>query len=293
MRRWFAIAKATTLEILSEPLSLLLLLSALTLAVLAPALHYHQFGESTRMAREAGLSSLFTFGTVFAVAGIFRSFRRELETGTAQMAMSHSVSRGIFFVAKFSGALAAYAVFAVILANVSFVMVCGAAVGGEIARRSGDIARLWAPALAAGLAVVVLAPAVAAALNRFWRVRFVLSAFAAAFLISSAGMAWFMDFPLAARLSGAWLVLAFPAAFHIAAASAFAVGMRQSFAVAATALTMTLSSCAVGNYYLADFLSKGGVVPWMYVAEALLASLPAVAAFVVLGVHLFERRDIA
>ena len=69
--------------------------------------------------------------------------------------------------------------------------------------------------------------------------------------------------------------------------------MRQSFAVAATALTMTLSSCAVGNYYLADFLSKGGAVPWMYVAEALLASLPAVAAFVVLGVHLFERRDIA
>ena len=55
MRRWFAIAKATALEIFSEPLSLLLLLSALALVILAPALHYPQFGEPTRLARDAGL----------------------------------------------------------------------------------------------------------------------------------------------------------------------------------------------------------------------------------------------
>lgn len=41
MRRWSAIAGATALEILSEPLSLLLLIAALTLAALAPAFHYH------------------------------------------------------------------------------------------------------------------------------------------------------------------------------------------------------------------------------------------------------------
>ena len=55
MRGIMSVAKATALEILSEPLTLLVLLAALTMAVLAPAFHYHQFGEATRMARDAGL----------------------------------------------------------------------------------------------------------------------------------------------------------------------------------------------------------------------------------------------
>ena len=51
-------------------------------------------------------------------------------------------------------------------------MVYGAAVGGEIARRSGDIARLWGPALAAGSAVIVLPPVVAAVMTAEFSVTF-------------------------------------------------------------------------------------------------------------------------
>ena len=57
MRRFIAIAKTTALEILAEPLSLLVLTASLALAVFAPAFHYHQFGEPARMARDAGLSA--------------------------------------------------------------------------------------------------------------------------------------------------------------------------------------------------------------------------------------------
>jgi hypothetical protein len=293
MRRWFAIAKATALEMISEPLSLLLLLAALSLVTLAPALHYHQFGEPTRMARDAGLSSLFLFASVFAVTGVFRSLRREIESGTAQMAISHSVSRRVFFLAKFGGAAAAYAFFAVITASVSFVMVYGAAVGGEIARRSGDIARLWGPALAAGSAVIVLPPVVAAGLNRFRRFRFVQSSFALTFVFSLAAVGWFFDFREVVRLASAWIPLAFPSAVFIAAAAAFAVAMRPNYAVLALSAVLIVSVPAIGNYYLADSLSKGASVPWGYVVLSAAAALPGVASFLVLGAFLFERRDIA
>jgi ABC-type transport system involved in multi-copper enzyme maturation permease subunit len=292
MRRWFAIAKATALEMMSEPLSLLLLLTSSALVTLAPALHYHQFGEPTRMACDAGLSSLFVFAGVFAVTGVFRSLRREIKSGTAQMAISRSVSRRVFFLAKFSGALMAYAVFAIITAAVSYVMVCGAAIGGEMARRSGDIARLWGPALAAGCAAVILPLIVAAALNRFWRFRFVLSAFALTFVFSLAAAGCFFDWREAVRLSSAWVPLFFPAAVLISLASALAVSMRLSYAVVSFAVALCAFVPAIGNYYLADSLAKGAAVPWGYVALSAAAALPPIAAFLVLGVHLFERRDI-
>ena len=49
MRKFASIAWATAIEILDDPLSLLVLLSSAALLVLAPTLHYHQFGEVTRM----------------------------------------------------------------------------------------------------------------------------------------------------------------------------------------------------------------------------------------------------
>jgi ABC-type transport system involved in multi-copper enzyme maturation permease subunit len=293
MRRWSAIAKATALEILSEPLSLLLLLSALALVTLAPALHYHQFGEPERMARDAGLSAFFTFATVFAVVGVYRSFRREIEIGTAQMAVSHSVSRTCFFLSKFLGALSAYAVFALIAACVSLVMVRGAQIGGVIAGRTGEIARIWAPALAAGAAVMVVPPVAAAALNRFFRVRFVPASFLLALALSVAAAAWFFDFRLAVRSASAWVPLAAPATVFIAAASAFAAGLKPNLAITCLVLCFAAFVPAVGNYYLADSLSRGASVSWGYVGLSAAAALPAVAAFLYAGVWLFERRDIA
>ena len=130
---------------LSEPLALLTLLAALAIEVLAPAFHYHQFGEATRMARDAGLSSLFMGGSVFAVFVTIRAFRREIESGTMEMALAHPVSRAGFFLGKALGAVLAYLAFAAVVAATALVMVEGAAVGGAIAKRSGDIARIYGP----------------------------------------------------------------------------------------------------------------------------------------------------
>lgn len=295
MRRWAAIVRTTALEMLSEPLSLLVLLAALALEVLAPAFHYHQFGEPTRMARDAGLSAFLTCGGVFAVFVTIRAFRREVESGTLEMALAHPVSRAGFFLAKTTGAAFAYLLFACVVAMTSLVIVHGAAIGGEIARRSGDIARLYGPCFAAGMAVIVLPLVVGAALNRFAGCRFVLSAFVVAFTLSAAAaaVAVVRDPGLAGRLVSAFVLLALTGFVFVSSAAAFSVRLKANAAAACVGVVAAVALPAVGNYYLADALSNGGSVPWSYVGLAVAATVPAVALFLFLGLGFIGDRDVA
>ena len=294
VRRTLSIARATALEILSEPLSLLVLLAALVLAVLAPAFHYHQFGEATRMARDAGFSALFTCGSVVAVFGTIRAIRSEIESGTLEMALAHPVSRVGFFLAKAIGAFAAYLVFAAIVFLTAMTIVDGAAIGGEIAEKTGALARLYGPRLAMGVGVIVLPLVVAAALNRFAGCRFVISSVLISLLCAgvSAMTAIGRDAGLALRMLPAAVLLGVLAAVLLSAAAAFAVRFRAHAAAAACGLVLAAFLPAIGNYYLADALSNGGRVPWGYVGLATLAAVPAVLLFLLLGVHFINGRDI-
>jgi len=294
VRKLLAIARATALEILSEPLSLLVLLSALTMTVLAPAFHYHQFGEATRMARDAGFSSLFVCGGLVAVFGTIRAFRREIESGTLEMALAHPVSRTAFFFGKTLGGFVAAFVFSAIVFLTSFVIVTGAAIGGEVARRTGELARLWGPCLAAGVGVMILPLLFAAVLNRFAHFRFVLTVFVSAAVLASlaAGAAAFLPIAAFFRLLAAAVPLAFPTAILLLASAAFAVRFRANAAAAAVGCVFAALLPAVGNYYLSDALSAGGSVPWSYVAISALASAPALVLFALLGVRFINGRDL-
>ena len=291
MRKYSSILKATALEILSEPLSLLVLLAALVLTVFAPAFHYHQFGEPTRMARDAGFSAIFVCGSVLAVFGTIRAFRREVESGTLEMALAHPVSRGGFFLAKAAGAFVSYLVFALTVLGTELTIVWGAGVGGIVAARTGELALVFGPALAAGVAVILLPLVLAALLNRFARFRFVPTAFAfalaLALLFGGAALA-LVPSALARHLPVA-LLLACPALVLLSAAAAFAVRFRANAAASAVGLVFAATLPAVGNYYLSEALANGGRVPWAYVGLTALAALPAVAAFLLLGVRFMNR----
>ena len=294
VRRILAIVRATALEVLSEPLSLLVLLAALVLAVLAPAFHYHQFGEATRMARDAGFSALFTCGSVVAVFGTIRAIRGEIESGTLEMALAHPVSRIGFFLSKALGAAAAYLVFAAVVFLTTVTIVDGAAIGGEIAAVSGGLARLYGLRLAMGVGIIVLPLVVGAALNRFAGCRFVITAVFTALLCAaaSAAVAVGHDARLAARMLPVVVLLVVLATVLLSAAAAFAVRFRAHAASAACGLVFAALLPAVGNYYLADALTGGGRVSWAYVGLAVLAAVPAVLLFLLLGVHFINGRDI-
>lgn len=293
MRKSLAILKTTALEILSEPLSLLLLLAALVLTVLAPAFHYHQFGEATRMARDAGFSALFTCGSALAVFVTIRSFRREVESGTWEMALAHPISRRGFFLAKTAGAFAASLVFAAIVFGTELTIVWGAAVGGRLAAQTGDLARIFGPALAAGLAVILLPLILAAALNRFARCRFVLTAFVLALAFSAVfgGVSLALASQMLVRYLPVVVLIVCLMSVLLSAAAAFAVRVKANAAASAVGLVVVALLPAVGNYYLSNALAKGGVVPWSYVGLAALAALPAVVAFLLLGSVLADGKD--
>lgn len=246
-------------------------LSALALSALAPAFHYHQFGDPTRMARDAGISALVVFGAIVAVYGAIKSFRRDIESGTAAVCLSHGVSRRGFFVAKFTGLLSACAVFFLAVAADSIIIVRGAAIGGRIAAASGDLARIWGPSLAVALCPLVLPLVLAAALNRFFRFRFVLSANLLMLFLALAGMFFRLDLPLALGHLADLAAASLPLVVWLAAASAFAVRLRTNAAAALAALVIVVQL---------PFLKAWAV-------------LPALLFFIYLGEVLFDECDIA
>ena len=292
MRRFWAIVRATALEMISEPLSLLVLMGALALSTLAPAFHFHQFGEATRMARDAGVSALLVAGSVFAFFATARTFRRELESGTAAVALAISVSRSVFFLAKATGAFLAYALFAAAIAANSLTVTNGAALGGALAERTGDLARLWGPSYALGVAAIVLPVIVAAALNRFARFRFTLSAFSLTVLVALLSAAYRFDASLASRLVRVWLPLAALPVAVAAATAAVTVRFRPSVANALVAALAVLSLPFVGNHCLSDALSRGGTVGWGYALAATGVTAVAIAAFLLAGTSFINARDL-
>lgn len=292
-RRCRAIAWATALEVFCEPLVLLTLVVSAALAALAPALHYHQFGDATRMARDAGISSMLVGGSIVAFFAPLKTVRRELETGTAQMALSRAVSRTEFFLSKVLGCMLAHMAFSATVAMVSLTVVRGAVIGAGIAETSGQLARIWGPSLAFALSVGVLPLVFAAALNRFWNFRFVPTACMLALLLSAAGAIYRFDALLAARLVPALVLAAAPSAVLLAVSAALAVRFKGNAVSSMCAVFCAVMLPALGNYCLSDALSDGGAIGAGYFLFAVLALAPAVAAALAAGVWLINGRDVA
>ncbi len=267
-------------------------MSALALAVLTPALHYHQFGEPSRMARDAGLSALLVVGLGYAVFCTVKAFRREIDSGTMQMALAHSVSRAAFFTAKLCGVMAAYLVFAATVTAASLTVVNGAEIGGRLAVAHGEIAPIWGRSFAFAVSAIVAPPVLAALLNRFADFRWTPTATLLSAACAVAGIFYRFDGRLAARFLPVALMLVLPAAVFASASAAFAVRWRENAALAATGLLFLPSLPLLGNYYLSDVLIKGGSLAWSHAALAAAVTAPLVAAFALTGIVLLERRDV-
>jgi len=295
--------RATALEMSSEPLGMLLTLCAVAAVTFAAAFHIHQFGEPSRMARDAGFSVILAGSSAYAVFCTIKAFRRELESGTLQMALAHPVSRTAFFVSKAAGSFFACCGFSVTVFGAAAVSAVGAEAGWAIAAPKGDISRIWGVSLALNAATMLLPLVAAAALNRFFRFRFAASATRIALACSVAGAAAAVALAqggglvpgalgLVRRMLPVAVLAAVPSAVFTAAAAAFAVKMRDGAAAGATGLLALAAVPAIGNYYLADALAKGGSLPWLYVLEAAVAAVPFVAGFLVLGSAFLKGKDL-
>jgi|GEM_PF-1060551 len=316
LRRIRSVIKATTLEVVSEPLFFLLTLTAVGVVTVASLLHVHQFGEPSRMARDVGLSSVLIFGIVFAVFASIRVFRREIDSSTIQMALSRPISREMFFFSKTAGAFAGYICFFIVVFASSVTMVVGAEAAKAYSRcaavhdcgASGENLlpeTVWGVSLAINVAVMVVPLILGAFLNRFFRFRFTMTAFVTAVFVSVAGcvlnifLAWSM---LQARMPGLYetvvrlipvgLLLIAPAAVFLTLASSLSVRLKENAVSSLSALFFLLFIPALGNYYQSQALSRGGELSWSYVAFAFAAILPIVFAFLLFGAFLMRSKDV-
>lgn len=233
------------------------------------------------MAKDAGISAIVVFGCIFAAVNSIKAFRREIESGTAALALSHAVSREGFFIAKTLGVMLALFAFVSALVANSIVIVNGAAIGGKLAASSGDIARLYGPSFLIGVAIFLLPSIIAAALNRFARFRFCLTAFILTLVASLISMAFRFDLKLVMQVSAMDFLSSIPTFVLAAAASAFAARFRHNVAGLCTVAAAMLLCPIMINYTRAT--SPG---------TALIAALSLIAALIVGGSALFKERDL-
>lgn len=291
MRRICAIVKATALEILSEPLVFLVTAASMSLAVLAPAMHCHEFGDPSKMARDAGVSAILVGGAVIAAFGATKTIRREIETQTAMTALALPVSRRMFFLSKAAGAFFAYMFFTITVGAVSMASVRGAVIGGEIAARDHTMARMYGPVFAVATAAIVVPFVYGAVLNHSFRRRFTLNANLSALVIALSAMAYRFDPGVFVGTAPVFVLVALPALILLAACAAFSGRFGFNAAAATAVLVFACFLPALGNYCVTDVVSAGETVSWRYLLVATAAIIPPVAALLYLGVKFFEDAE--
>jgi len=103
LRQFNAIARLTAAETIRHPVSLMLILACVMAAAIAPLMSANDLGEPGRLARDSALAMHLLCGLFIAGYAACASFRRELQTGILSTILSKSVSRELFFLAKFCG----------------------------------------------------------------------------------------------------------------------------------------------------------------------------------------------
>ena len=335
-----SVIKATMLEVVSEPLFFLLVLSALSVIMFSSFLHIHNFsdhsrifveigneqfksirmcnGETSRMARDIGLSSILIFGILFTVFSSIRVFRREIESGTLQMALSRPISREVFFISKVLGVLLATLIFFIIGFSFSLTTVVGSEIGkihSDIVKAASDACcaqeaflpeTIWFGSLAIDVFVIVLPIVLAAILNRFARFRFITTSLFSMLIFSVVGC--FLNIMLVNanfgdmisglseylfRIIPTGVIILVPIMVFLSAAAAFSIKFKDNIAATLTGVFFLLSLPVLGNYYQTQALSRGASLSWIYVLYAFLAALPFIIAFLLMGIFLLRSKEVS
>ena len=320
MRQFLTIAANAFMELVRQPIFLLLLTGSLLFEIFLAVPYYFAFGDEPKLVENSALAVMLLAGLFGAVLSASSSLARELRTGTALAVLSKPVGRAQFLLAKYAGLVAALT----LLAYVDLVGVLLASWMSFDAYGSTNL-----PALGVVAAGVVLAYLLAGFSNFFLRRPFVSDAvFAmvifttlAAFVIfqflnqmQSLGTVAHVDWRLVPAgiliLFALWILAAVALACStrldmiatLAVCSAvFLVGLMSDYLFGLPAArgswwASTLYSI-VPNwqiFWLADALETGkSTFHWDYVGKALAYAVCYAGAALAVGTALFEERELS
>jgi len=103
VRQFITIASNAFMELVRQPVYLLLLTASGAFGVFLAAVPYFGFGDDPKMVKDSTLAVMLFSGLVGAVLSASASVAHEIRTGTALAVMAKPVSRTQFILAKFIG----------------------------------------------------------------------------------------------------------------------------------------------------------------------------------------------
>lgn len=107
MRSLLSIASNAFMELVRQPIYLILLLTTVSFMMVLSSVYYFGLGEDTKLVKDGVLATLFLSGIFGAVIGSTSSVAEEIRSGTALAVLSKPIGRATFLIAKYLGLVAA------------------------------------------------------------------------------------------------------------------------------------------------------------------------------------------
>src|SRR5215831_8206074 len=107
MRQFTTIASNAFMELVRQPVFLLLMTSSAVFEIFLATPYYFAFGDEPKLVKNSTLAVMLLAGLFGAVLSASASLAREIRSGTALAVLSKPVGRAQFLIAKFCGLVAA------------------------------------------------------------------------------------------------------------------------------------------------------------------------------------------
>src|SRR5438034_11757810 len=107
MRQFLTIASNAFIELVRQPVFLLLMTSSAAFEIFLAVWYYFAFGDDPKLVKTSTLAVMLLAGLLGAVLSASASLAREIRTGTALAVLSKPVGRAQFLLAKYAGLIAA------------------------------------------------------------------------------------------------------------------------------------------------------------------------------------------
>jgi ABC-type transport system involved in multi-copper enzyme maturation permease subunit len=319
MRQFVTIAGNAFMELIRQPVFLLLLSVSSLFEVFLACINYFSFGDEPKLVKNSALAVMFLAGLFAAVLSASASVGREIRSGTALAVLAKPVGRGQFLLAKYAGLSCA-------LAILTFVNCIAALLATRMAFDAyGDIDY---PGLEVFCGAMLLGYIIAGFTNYFLRRPFVSDAVVAVVIMAVVAFAVLEFIPREAGRMGTdykgmdWRVVPASAlilmALLILAALALACSTRveavPTLAICSSLFLLGLVSDyfwgerAKGGswwasalyavtpnwqlFWVADALEGSNKIPLSYLGEALGYACAYIGAILALALTLFEEREL-
>jgi len=126
MRQFITIAVNAFMELVRQPVFLLLMTSSVVFEIFLATPFYFAFGDEPKLVKNSTLAVMLLAGLFGAVLSASASLAREIRTGTALAVLSKPIGRAQFLIAKYAGLMAA-------LALITYVNLIGALLASRMA----------------------------------------------------------------------------------------------------------------------------------------------------------------